>query len=932
MPTNIQSQWFGTSGGDLGDPIEQSLRFNSLPSLIRTATGNVTGDWTLSYWFKTMGPMSSATDAYHFMFGPYVGPINLYWNNYIAGSLDLIGKLGDVSANFIFDGRLRDPAAWYHIVIKRQSNVLTGWVNGVSKALLNNASNFNFSTGDFLAIGDSTYTSGQAAPFDGYMADWHFVDGQAKDATDFGKYNADGVWVPITYTGTYGSQGFHLTFDSSQDANPLTGIGIDSSGNNNHFVSRNTVHSWAPAFETTATSASNFDNDIDYKDTPTSNYATMNSLYPETDPQHSGDWYEGNLKHYGYTASTAWSSSGSTIYLPKTGKWYAEFELTSQAYQNWYIGVLSYDTNLGNAYTGYTLVLDHGNNVNQTGSNVAQGSGSWSQGDVCGVAVNMDTKHVEWFRNGTSVISYTSSSSTWDSYMDDEPGGGGLWLGIRSYNYNNQMLSANFGQRPFIYTPPAGYKALQSNNLPEPGIKNGKKHFDAVSFAGQTAAVTVPGLEFQPDLVWIKSSTHITEPAIFDSVRGAANGYINTHDTSNPDTSHGTLTSFNSDGFTVGATVGSEWVNGPGRQYSGWCWKAGDTPNVTYTVKVVSSKFRFDDFAANAVTLDLEEGGTYVFDQSDSSNASHPLRFSTTSDGTHGGGSEYTTGVVTEGIPGQAGAKTTVTVAAGAPTLHYYCSAHSGMGGQANTNTTKGSSNFAGTIQSKVSANTDAGFSIVQFQGTGAIGTIGHGLGKKPHFIWVKRVSGTGGTGNHSCWHISIGANNQYQLNSSNSASNYGAVTNWNSTAPSATVVSLGANTEVNSNGDTYMAYIFAPVDGYSKFGRYRGNNVANGPFVYTGFKPRFIMLKTSIGANGSWQMYDTVRDSLNPNTNTLTADSTASQVLSGNGIDILSNGFKVRDNGSICNGSSQSVEFSYLAFAEYPFGGENTPPLTGVF
>ena len=810
----------GQGGADLGDPIDQSLRFNSLPSLIRTATNNVTGDWTLSYWFKTMGPMTGPTDAYHFMFGPYVPALNLYFNNNILGTLDVIGKLGDVSANFILDGRLRDPAAWYHIVMKRQSNVLTGWVNGVSKALLNNASSMNFSTGDFLTIGDSTYTGGQAAPFDGYMADWHFVDGQAKDATDFGRYNKDGVWVPQTYSGTYGSEGFHLTFDSSQHADPLTGIGIDSSGNNNHFVSRNTVHSWAPAFETTATSASNFDNDIDYKDTPTSNYPTMNSLYPETDPQHSGSWEEGNLKHFGYNASTAWSSSGSTIYLPKTGKWYAEFELTDQSYVNWYIGVLSYDTNKGNANTGYNITLEPYNNyVDELGSNIAQGSGSWSQGDVVGVAVNMDTKHIEWFRNGTSVVSATAGS-TFDSYMDDEPGGGGLWLGIRSYNYGSQKLRANFGQRPFIYTPPAGYKEVQSNNLPEPEIKNGKEHFDAVSFAGSTGAKTITGLQFQPDLVWIKSSTHITQPVIFDSVRGAANGYISTHDSSHPETSHGTLTSFNSDGFTVGAAAGSEWANGSGRQYSAWCWKCDEsfTPTVTGGLTNVSAK-----------------------------------------------------------------------------------------------------------------KNTKAGISIVKYTGSAAVSTFEHGLGTEPHFIWVKRISGTGGNGNHKCWHIVLGANNSYELNSSNSASAYSSVDYWNYTAPNSTVVSLGTNTEVNASTASYIAYIFAPVPGYSKFGRYRGNNAHNGPFVYTGFKPRFIMLKTSIGANGSWQMYDTVRDDLNPNTNTLTADSTASQVFSGNGIDILSNGFKVRDSGSICNGSSQSVEISYLAFAEYPFGGENTPPVPAV-
>ena len=123
-----------------------------------------------------------------------------------------------------------------------------------------------------------------------------------------------------------------------------------------------------------------------------------------------------------------------------------------------------------------------------------------------------------------------------------------------------------------------------------------------------------------------------------------------------------------------------------------------------FYVKVVSdsgNKYRFDDFGTSAVTLDLEEGSTYVFDQSDSSNSGHPLRFSTTSDGTHNSGSEYTTGVTTTGTPGSAGAKTTIVVASSAPTLYYYCSAHSGMGGRQHQYTA-GASNFDGSIQSTV--------------------------------------------------------------------------------------------------------------------------------------------------------------------------------------------------------------------------------------
>ena len=151
--------------------------------------------------------------------------------------------------------------------------------------------------------------------------------------------------------------------------------------------------------------------------------------------------------------------------------------------------------------------------------------------------------------------------------------------------------------------------------------------------------------------------------------------------------------------------------------YVAWNWNAGDTDGKTYAVTVVSdsgNKYRFDGFGTSAVTLDLAEGGTYVFDWSDSSAQSHPIRFSTTSDGTHGGGSEYTTGVTKD----DSAYKTTITVAASAPTLYYYCQNHSGMGGAINTNSTLGSSNFDGSIQSTVKANATAGFSIVTYTGT----------------------------------------------------------------------------------------------------------------------------------------------------------------------------------------------------------------------
>ena len=432
-----------------------------------------------------------------------------------------------------------------------------------------------------------------------------------------------------------------------------------------------------------------------------------------------------------------------------------------------------------------------------------------------------------------------------------------------------------------------------------------------------TVDTSIDTLNFQPDWVWLKSRSNADTQVLFDSVRGA-NKRLSSSSTTEEQTTSDELTAFNSDGFTLGT---GDNVNRSSQTMVAWNWLAGGTaPAITYTVKVVSdsgNKYRFDDFGTSAVTLELQEGGTYTFDQSDSSNSGHPLRFSTTSNGTHGGGSEYTTGVTTTGTPGSSGAKTVITVAASAPTLYYYCTQHSGMGGQANTNSTFGSSNFSGGIQSTVSANTTAGFSIGKYTGTGSNATIGHGLGSTPSVIFVKKRNSSG---DWNSFHNSLGNTGAMQLD--HTGTFYTNSTIWNNTSPTSSVFSVGTWTYTNNGSDTYVFYALAEKKGYSKFGSYTGNNNADGTFIYTGFKPAWVLMKAST-ASEHWNLHDNKRDPFNvcdaglkPNENNAEEDFDR--------IDFVSNGFKHR---STSGGYNSSNTFIYMAFAESPFVNSNGVP-----
>jgi hypothetical protein len=225
-------------------------------------------------------------------------------------------------------------------------------------------------------------------------------------------------------------------------------------------------------------------------------------------------------------------------------------------------------------------------------------------------------------------------------------------------------------------------------------------------------------------------------------------------------------------------------------------------------------------------------------------------------------------------------------------------------------------SNTAGSITSQVSANTTSGFSVITYTGTGANATVGHGLGVAPSMIIVKKRSASGD--DWVCYNSNLGNTQFIRLNTTAAAATFNL---WQNTTPTSSVFSISTDTSVNGSTATYVAYCWSQIAGYSAFGSYTGNGSADGPFVYTNFRPRFILIKRTDGGAGSWFMYDTSRNTYNAATTPLQAN-TSDAELTGRDIDVLSNGFKCRSTDGNINTSSGT--YVYAAFAENPFKYSN--------
>ena len=871
--------------------IERSLRFNTgdTTNLTRTSS-SASNTFTYSAWIKRC-----TFTGYQYIFSMGGKGFSFHTTNNTFYLYDG-NNLNESSAVF------RDPSAWYHVVVQINSGVATSYINN---QLVHNAVGSGFA----LSTNTDETRIGFYAPsyfyFDGYMAEVNLVDGSVLAPSSFAETDAvTGQWVPKDTSGlTFGTNGFRLKFADNSGTTATT-LGKDSSGNGNNFTPNN--------FSVAAGAGND-----SLEDTPTNNFCTLNSISLGQGNEQRATLSNGNLD---FTESSSSNRTAVSTFGLKTGKWYFEFLSTNTG--TFSIGWHDMENNQGSFYR------NNGSYSSSFGGGGASGYASWTTNDIVGVAIDFDSGKI-WYAKNNSWQS--GDPATGNSPTNTFTTGRTLFVEAFTDNSSGTKSgSFNFGQRAFSYTPPTGYKSICSANLPDPTILLPDKHFDIKLYTGSGSTQNITGINFKPDWVWMKSRSSTNGHAAVDTVRGRSKiFYPDTTQDEDTSGSSNDLVSFNSDGFTVGSPQHAGSTNNNGLSIVAWTWNAGDTDGKTYAVTVVSdsgNKYRFDGFGTSAVTIRLAKGGTYIFDQSDSSNAGHPLRFSATSNGTHGGGTEYTTGVTTAGTPGQAGAYTQIVVDASAPVLYYYCTNHSGMGGQVDTNTDLGSSNFDGTGQAVVKANTTAGFSIVSYTGnatgsaTSAVWqTIGHGLGVVPQVIIMKsRSFGDADTHWATYHHKVTDANTDYLVLDTNEARVQTDVNYMGSTLPTASVFSLGYNFTTNKGSENYMAYCFSEVAGYSKFGKYVGNgSSSNAPFVFTGFRPAWVIIKQT--GLMDWVIDDTTRSPFNESNATLFSNLSDAEYTGGAyGIDFYSNGFKPFTTYNQYNQSGQT--YIFLAFAESPF------------
>jgi len=797
-------KWFGSTDAEFyNGVISRSLRLDAT-SQARLESPSFSSDggdtWTWSAWVK----FHDLSKAKQVLFGRSGNNACLIYNDGGTGEGEL--DLNDDGAVVRRStGFFRDVSNWYHVTLNGNGTVNKLWVNGVEVDFPSTANIGQLNAAAVHYIGYGLNTSFYA---DISFADINFVSGTALDYSSFAEFK-NGVLIPIEPSVTYGSNGFRLQFLQTGSGADASGIGADTSGNGNHF---------------TATNLNSHDVIIDC---PENNFCTINDQFADVT---ANTIDEGGLK---VITSTAGRSFSSGTFLMTSGKWYFEFKVDENsggmgvAKVNGANGAGAYRSvtstgtgaNTSDYYYGETNFIYYQHKIRHNGSVVTSLSGSEPSDLIYGVAVDMDASPptITYYVDGSSV-----GSADLDTGFDYIPIAGDGSGGV------SRIIHVNFGQNPtfngtetagtntdgngnglFHDAVPSNHLALCSSNLPDTTISPNQDtqaddHFNTVLYPGNgyptSDGQTISGVGFQPDWTWIKDRSRSGyNHYLLDSNRGATK--VLRSNVTNAEGTEGTsLTSWNSDGFVLGA---NNEVNYQNDSFVAWNWKAN--------------------------------GGTT-------------------------------------------------------------------------------SSNTQGTVTSTVQANTTAGFSIIQYVGTGSALSYGHVLTERPTFYIVKDRD------NSNAWFIQFfdGSSDYYLGFSTASATSLSGFT------PDATKMNYGgSSTLINQSSVNYIVYAFHSVEGYSKIGTYNAGGSGT-EFIYTGFRPQWLLIKEYSSGGTNWILFDDKRNGLNEIDDTaIAADTSQAEAFSsGHEVDFYSNGFKI-------TGTNNDISYSgskhlYICFAKQPFKFSN--------
>ena len=784
----------GVGGGDFYPyTVDYSARFNDVDSAYLYTTLSTATDskvFCVSTWLKR-GDLGE----YSQFFGAGVDAFNRFGMRFDSSDrLEVFTVTASTDVDNIRTTRVfRDPSAWMHIFFVQDTTEGTAsdrwkiFINGVQETSFDTT---NYPTSNATTYANAAYvhyigTDGSINYFySGYQSEVVMIDGTAYAPTDFAE-DKNGIWIPKDPSGlTFGTNGFYLDFSNSG------ALGTDVSGNGNNFTT-----SGLAAYD-------------QMPDTPTNNFATMN-------PLESGlGCSNGNLVQS--SGSSAWRINKSTIYFNVEEDWYFEARLSGSGSDKGMIGISvnehSINTYFGNGAEAYGYNMTTGGKYSEGAGNVAYGSTAVS-GDIIGVHISGGS--LTFYKNGVSQgVAYSGLTGymtpsfaqylgyTWTANF----GQNGTFNGAITAGGNTD---AN-GLGDFKYTVPTDALALCTANLPEPTIGptstiKPDEVFAPILYTGNGTSQSISTLEFQPDFTWIKNRDATDNHMLFDAVRGATK-YLNSNTTNAEATDAQSLSSFNSNGFSVGNNVA---VNTNTEDYVAWNWK--------------------------------------------------------------GNGSGVT--------------------------------------------------NNDGSITSTVSANQNAGISIVNCTAPASGDfTVGHGLGKTPDVI-IARDRETNGTA-FAVWHsaVTTGVRDYLLLNTAAAMVTQPTTNVWGSSVPNSTVFGMTAGS-IMVGGKQTIAWCFAGVEGFSSFGSYTGNGSAtDGPFIYTGFRPAFVLYKRT-DASSSWILLDSSRNTYNVADKYLLPDS-ANAEASFTLIDMVSNGFKIRTSDGSTNQNTGT--YIYMAFAENPFKYSN--------